>query len=63
MPNASCIRPIVTPPRKPKAKKEEKVIRCPHCNTYSTASYCGNYCSIMCFREAFFGFPQWQDPE
>ena len=58
-----CNRPIVTPPRKTKVKKEEKPVRCPHCHIHSTSPYSGNYCSVMCFREAFFGSSLWQDLE
>ena len=58
-----CNRPIVTPPIKKRVKKDEKPvpIRCTHCHTYTTTPYSNIYCGVMCFREAFFGSPWWQD--
>ena len=56
-------RPVKTPPIKKKYEKEDipkNIIRCLHCGNHSIA-YSGNYCSIMCVRESFFGSWSWQD--
>ena len=49
---------IVTPQNTPKMKGISMIV-CEHCKSISKA-YSGNYCSIICLREAFFGSPWWQ---